>query len=250
MEFAHLITLIISCTLFASTNIYFPNCLRSKRRLSGFHEWKWRNIIMSLAHSAISGLTACYLSMNADWSGLSISSIGEKSSSRHLLCISIGYFIYDSVLSISRLSIYPGRIEIIVHHVITMVTLGLALFDWPILIQLMPYCVFGLIVELSNVFIHIRSLMELENIGSNRSLYKLNSCLTLVSILICRFWPLERISADLRTVFAARSILLQFTIHLPVISIGLISCVIFWRIAKEDLISRKEMDVSGKKSLE
>lgn len=117
--------------------------------------------------------------MNADWSGLSISSIGEKSSSRHLLCISIGYFIYDSVLSISRLSIYPGRIEIIVHHVITMVTLGLALFDWPILIQLMPYCVFGLIVELSNVFIHIRSLMELENIGSNRSLYKLNSCLTL-----------------------------------------------------------------------
>lgn len=108
--------------------------------------------------------------------------IHQSAISRQLLCLSIGYFIYDSFLSLCRVGTYPGRVEIIAHHVITMATLGLALLDRPILTDLMPFCVFGLVIELNNVFIHIRSLMELAHLRSNPRwlfLYKLNSATAL-----------------------------------------------------------------------
>ena len=118
--------------------------------------------------------------------------VREFALSRHLLCVSIGYFIYDSLLSLSRIGTYPGRVEIIAHHVITMATLGLSLLDFPLLRDLMPYCVFGLVIELNNVFIHIRSLMDLTHCAprtlTSDLLYKLNSACAIGKCALC--WSL------------------------------------------------------------
>lgn len=109
---------------------------------------------------------------------VALSVIGESSLSPVLLCFSIGYFVYDSLLSWSTLRLYPGRGEIIVHHVITMLTLGLSLVEGlPLLRSLLPACVFGLVIELSNVFLHLRSLLDLAAHSPlhRTTLYRLNS---------------------------------------------------------------------------
>ncbi len=61
----HLATIGLSCLLFSLVNTFFPSVLRpplgTGRQLVGFDEWKWRNIVVSLGHSLISGLGALFL---------------------------------------------------------------------------------------------------------------------------------------------------------------------------------------------
>lgn len=119
---------------------------------------------------------------------------------RCTLCISVGYFLYDSLLSISQLGKFPGRVEIIVHHVITTLTLCLTLFDIDSLGHFLAFCVFGMVIEINNIFIHIRSLMQMAHYVNNQKsllLYKFNSICALGKLQLpsplrvyCRWRPL------------------------------------------------------------
>ena len=98
---------------------------------------------------------------------------------RHLLAFSLGYFFYDTWLSACKLGIYPGRGEIIGHHFITSIMLGIVLLcPWSPFIELLPLCSVGLVIEFNNVFIHIRSLFELAGMKFS-FVYRANSILVL-----------------------------------------------------------------------
>jgi len=98
---------------------------------------------------------------------------------RHLLAFSLGYFFYDTWLSACKLGVYPGRGEIIGHHLVTSIMLGLVLVcPWPPFTELLPLCSVGLVIEFNNVFIHVRSLIDLAGMRFSL-LYRANSVLVL-----------------------------------------------------------------------
>ncbi|UXI15079.1 rho GTPase-activating protein 17 [Sarcoptes scabiei] len=190
------IVIVFSALLFTLINrLLF--CLQSRLRsdhkllddriaLESYRIWKWRNIVVSLIHSTISGIISLYLSFENNHLRLSGSS--KMVPSRNLLdrkrciCFSIGYFLYDSLLSIANYRKYPDRLEIIIHHLITTITLG-QIFCPIIRVRfpkLIDYCSYGLVIEISNIFIHIRSLGYISDFWSNNLLlFKLNSFLAI-----------------------------------------------------------------------
>lgn len=146
---------------------------------------------------------------------VTIQALQHELHGRLLLCVSIGYFVYDSVLSILQLGKYPGRMEIIVHHAITMVTLGSALLDSVPFRQLLPFCVFGLVIEINNIFIHIRSLMEISRYVNSRKslfLYNMNSVCALCKCLTnCQMQSIAISPNSPFSIFLPNS----FSIHIP-----------------------------------
>ncbi len=99
---------------------------------------------------------------------------GYSSAGNAFLCISTGYFVYDLVLSLTNLQ-YPGRPEIIVHHLITLCCLIVTLCQQ----RFLGYCVIGLSVEISSFFIHVRELLILSGVSKLSIFYNLNNILTI-----------------------------------------------------------------------
>ena len=91
-----------------------------------------------------------------------------------MLCFTNGYFLYDLIESLCHLS-YPGRIEIIFHHTITIsaISMGIGFKCF------IGYLIIGLLVEISNIFLHLRQLLSLYDVTVEFTIYKVNSILTL-----------------------------------------------------------------------
>ena len=90
-----------------------------------------------------------------------------------VLCFSNGYFIYDLLLSVLNMS-YPGRLEIIVHHILTISSLSVSIVTK----RYMGYCMTAMVVELSNIFLHLRQLFQLQGIAQSKT-YRINSIITI-----------------------------------------------------------------------
>ncbi len=90
------------------------------------------------------------------------------------ICISTGYFIYDLLLSLSNLQ-YPGRIEIIVHHIISLSCLIVSLWQK----RFHVHSLIGLTVEINNVFIHLRQLLTLSGVSPVNKIYCINSIIAI-----------------------------------------------------------------------
>ena len=91
-----------------------------------------------------------------------------------VICFSNGYFIYDLLLSVLNIT-YPGRIEIVVHHILTISSLTVSTATK----QFMGYCMTALVVEISNIFLHLRQLFLLNGINTRSKTYRINSIITI-----------------------------------------------------------------------
>lgn len=91
-----------------------------------------------------------------------------------VLCFSNGYFVYDLILSVLNLS-YPGRLEIIVHHILTISCLTVSTVSK----RFMGYCMTALTVEISNIFLHLRQLFAISGIDAKSKIYRINSIITI-----------------------------------------------------------------------
>lgn len=95
-----------------------------------------------------------------------------------LLSFTNGYFIYDFFLSVVNWG-YPGRTEIILHHTVTIICITVAICTR----RFVGYCITGLIVEVNNIFLHIRQLFTLAGLSVYTKQYLINSS---VAIGTCR----------------------------------------------------------------
>ncbi|OTF74980.1 hypothetical protein BLA29_003888 [Euroglyphus maynei] len=159
------------------------------------------------------------------------------------------------MLSMKKLGKYPDRIEIIIHHIITMITLMIVIIpDYSEIKfnpfqQFLPHCLFGLIIELSNIFIHIRSIGKISQFWSQYPdiLHRFNSICAIVSIIIFRFYPLSKIWIDIYGNYYLKSNYIVtnwifITITLLMLSFMFISIVILWRIIQEDFLTSSSND--------
>ncbi|XP_054154916.1 TLC domain-containing protein 2-like [Oppia nitens] len=148
-----------------------------------------------------------------------------------LICISIGYFIYDLLLSLTNLQ-YPGRIEIIVHHLISLWCLNVCLLEK----RFISYSLIAMTVEISSVFIHIREMLLLANVTNNQTaiVYKTNSLITVFTLIVFRFTPLTWISYQLYRECHQIEISYLIMAVLFVLTIYLVTVVVFYRVIAAD----------------
>ncbi|CAG2163095.1 unnamed protein product [Oppiella nova] len=227
-----LITICVSAITFVIINQIIVRFLRPQSiGFNTFLDWKFRNIFTSLCHSFTVGFGILYVIID-DRSILSDMLSAESSAGDALICISTGYFVYDLMLSLTNLQ-YPGRVEIIVHHVMTLSCLTVSLYER----RFMAYCMVGLTVEISSFFIHVRELLLLSGALRTSVIYYSNSILTVFTLIVFRFLPLSWISYGLYTDRQHIELALILMAVLFLVVIFLVSSVLLYRVVNIDFNS-------------
>nr|XP_060613700.1 TLC domain-containing protein 1 [Anolis sagrei ordinatus] len=145
--------------------------------------WRWRNLLVSFAHSVVAGL----------WAVVGIWRIPEgifadlvhtsTPSGRLLMCVSAGYFIHDS-LDIIVCHQSRASWEYLVHHAMAVSGLFSAIY----LDRFVAAALVSLFVEVSNIFLTLRMMMRLGRLPF-RALYEVNKYVNLGVYFLFRLFP-------------------------------------------------------------
>ncbi|XP_019400874.1 PREDICTED: calfacilitin, partial [Crocodylus porosus] len=144
--------------------------------------WRWRNLLVSFAHSVLSG----------PWAVLAVLQAPEMltdierpwSASGHVLvCFSAAYFIHDSLdIVLSRQA--RASWEYLVHHAMAISAFLSGTFQR----RFLGAGLLSLFVEVSNIFLTIRMLLKLSNVPAP-VLYRVNKYVNLVMYFLFRLAP-------------------------------------------------------------
>nr|XP_056721346.1 TLC domain-containing protein 1 [Euleptes europaea] len=172
-----------STLLFGALRWGLSRCpLPAHVRRDATRAWRWKNLLVSFAHSIVAGIWAVAVAWQMPEIFLDI--IDTTPPSGHLLlCFSSGYFIHDSLdIIVCRQSLASW--EYLVHHF--MATTGL--FSGILLDRFVGAGLIVLFVEVSNIFLTIRMMMRLGNLQFP-TLYKVNKYANLVAYFLFRLAP-------------------------------------------------------------
>lgn len=144
--------------------------------------WRWHNLMVSFAHSIVSGIWALLciwqtpemlVDMEMAWS----------LSGYLLVCFSAGYFIHDTVDIVASRQARASW-EYLVHHVMAMGAFFSGIF-WK---SFVGGGVLTLLVEVSNIFLTLRMMMKINN-AQDLLLYRVNKYVNLVMYFVFRLAP-------------------------------------------------------------
>jgi len=146
------------------------------------HEWKFKNIFVSLLHSSVTGIGGLFcFYLDPDMAKDLINHSHERC--YILSAISIGYFIHDFVdLSKSRKSEW----ELQLHHVVVLLCFGSALLSR----QYMGYNMVAFLIEINSMFLHIRSLLQVCGVSKFSLAYRVNSIFNFATFVVNRIMVL------------------------------------------------------------
>lgn len=110
-----------------------PHALKNRisrpERLQSYEfVWKFSNILISLIHSAVSGVLCLYSVLYYPALHLDIIDAFEPLP-YFALAFTIGYFLYDTYDIFVHRSSYSQYIEIVMHHIMIILNFGLALLE-------------------------------------------------------------------------------------------------------------------------
>ncbi|KAF6299940.1 TLC domain containing 1 [Rhinolophus ferrumequinum] len=129
--------------------------------------WRWHNLLVSFAHSIVSGIWALLCVWQTPEMLVEIETAWSLSGYL-LVCFSTGYFIHDTVdIVVSRQA--RASWEYLVHHVMAMGAFFSGIF-WS---KFVGGGVLTLLVEVSNIFLTIRMMMKINN-AQDLLLYRIN----------------------------------------------------------------------------
>ncbi|XP_070591609.1 TLC domain-containing protein 1 [Erythrolamprus reginae] len=144
--------------------------------------WRWRNLLVSFAHSVVAGLWAVVGMWRLP--GALDDLVGATSPSAHLLlCFSTGYFIHDSVdIIVCRQS--RASWEYLMHHAVASTGLLSGIF----LNRFVAAGVLSMFVEVSNIFLTMRMMVRLGRLPL-QAFYEVNKYLNLAAYVAFRLAP-------------------------------------------------------------
>ncbi|XP_045842544.1 TLC domain-containing protein 1 isoform X2 [Meles meles] len=139
-------------------------------RADPLRTWRWHNLLVSFAHSIVSGVWAVLCLWQTPEMLVEIETAWSLSGYL-LACFSAGYFIHDTVdIVISRQT--RASWEYLVHHVMALGAFFAGIF-WN---SFVGGGVLTLLVEVSNIFLTIRMMMKINN-AQHLLLYRVNKLL-------------------------------------------------------------------------
>ncbi|KAM5309211.1 TLC domain-containing protein 1 [Glossophaga mutica] len=151
-------------------------------RADPLRTWRWHNLLVSFAHSIVSGIWALLCVWQTPELLVEIETAWSLSGYL-LVCFSAGYFIHDTVdIVVSRQA--RASWEYLVHHVMAM---G-AFFSGIFRSSFVGGGVITLLVEVSNIFLTIRMMMKINN-AQNLLLYQINKYVNLIMYFLFRLAP-------------------------------------------------------------
>lgn len=143
-------------------------------------KWRWKNISISFLHSCITGPWAllCFI----ETPRLAEDLIGTYSwFSYALICISLGYFVYDMLDLIVCQRTWQS-LELLGHHVVILVCYGVAVTTH----LYVGYAVVGLLVEVNSILLHLRQLLQICGIPKGSGIYRFTSLVNLATFIVFR----------------------------------------------------------------
>jgi hypothetical protein len=146
------------------------------------HDWKLKNLIISLIHSTLTGLGGliCFF-LDPDMAKDLINHHHERC--YILAAISIGYFIHDFLdLSKSKKSEW----ELQLHHIIVLLCFGSAVFSK----QYIGYNMVAFLIEINSMFLHIRSILQVCGVSKFSLSYRVNSLFNIGTFIVNRIMVL------------------------------------------------------------
>jgi len=110
--------------------------------------------------------------------------------------------------------------------------------------QFIGHTVVGLVVEVNSIFLHLRKLMQIMQVGFQHPVYRIVCIMNLVSFVVCRFaFSLLLISHGL-FVYRYRMSALYFSILVPtVVIMWIINTVLFWRLFTNDVLRHRPVQL-------
>ncbi|TPP60722.1 TLC domain-containing protein 2 [Fasciola gigantica] len=143
---------------------------------------RMRNYSLSVLHALFSGtFSLIYLTVFHELLEDIISA--ENESAYLVLGFSTGYFIHDIYHNYCS-GICLRSAEIIIHH-ITVVTCFAVVITCRLLL---PYALFGLLMELNSIFLHGRQIMLYLNVNPNSLIYRMNANANVGSFVVFRIF--------------------------------------------------------------
>uniref|UniRef100_A0A2K6TB62 TLC domain containing 1 n=1 Tax=Saimiri boliviensis boliviensis TaxID=39432 RepID=A0A2K6TB62_SAIBB len=151
-------------------------------RADPLRTWRWHNLLVSFAHSIVSGIWALLCVWQTPDMLVEIETAWSLSGYL-LVCFSAGYFIHDTV-DIVASGQARASWEYLVHHIMAMGAFFSGIF-WS---SFVGGGVLTLLVEVSNIFLTIRMMMKISN-AQDHLLYRVNKYVNLVMYFLFRLAP-------------------------------------------------------------
>ncbi|XP_072495903.1 TLC domain-containing protein 1 [Notamacropus eugenii] len=180
----------LALLLLLSTTLSFRAALLLLRRLpmpahvrgDPLRTWRWHNLLVSFAHSIVSGLWALLCVWQTPEMLVELET-ASSASGYLLVCYSTGYFIHDAVdIVVSKQA--QASWEYLVHHVLAIAAFLSGIFKG----SFVAGGVMTLFVEVSNIFLTMRMMMKLSN-NEGCFFYRVNKYLNLVMYFLFRLAP-------------------------------------------------------------
>ncbi|XP_030041795.1 calfacilitin-like [Microcaecilia unicolor] len=199
--------------------------------------WRWRNLSVSMVHSLLTGTWALLCISEAPEMLTNISDGGTPFSSL-LPCVSLGYFIADTVDMVAN-GQSRASWEFLLHHALVVPCFAYA----TVMGCYVSGAVIALLVEVNSVFLHTRLLLKLSN-AQDSVFYRVNKYINLLTFICFRLGAQLYLTGylmwNLQTMPHGHCFLL------PLVLIDLIMLVYLQRLVRADFIPWPQ-DTEGRK---
>lgn len=193
-------------------------------------KWRISNEIVSLIHSAMSGLWALYLLANFDFQKETLV-FSRKETAQYLIYMSFGYLVHDFIdLVINEHS--ARIIELLFHHVVVISAFMVIIYSC----QFLYMVVIGLLMEVNSIFLHTRSLMNLYRQPKKSTQFKIVALLNLATYVLFRLAVSVGLICWLFYHYFKGEVDWPYQVinSLVVFSLTTTNCVLFYRILAAD----------------
>ncbi|KAF7700039.1 TLC domain-containing protein 2 [Silurus meridionalis] len=196
--------------------------------------WKWRNISTSFVHSLITGIWSvlCFF-MHPQMAEDLIET--HSVLSHALVCVSIGYFLYDFFDMVFNQKINQSW-ELLFHHMVVISCFGLSVLTC----RYVGFAVVALLVEINSIFLHLRQMLRMAGFARS-TVYRVNSMINLGTYVVFRINTLAWMT---RWLVLNRDHVPLFSYTLGSVGLAimtLMNIVLFYRLLRTDFLksSRK-----------
>ncbi|TSN39314.1 TLC domain-containing protein 2 [Bagarius yarrelli] len=191
--------------------------------------WKWRNISTSFVHSLITGIWAvlCFY-MHPQMAEDLIET--HSVFSHALVCVSIGYFIYDFFDMVFNQKINHSW-ELLFHHMVVISCFGLSVLTF----RYVGFAVVALLVEINSIFLHMRQILRMAGISKSTA-YRVNSMINLGTYVVFRINTLAWMT---RWLVLNRDLIPLFSYTVGSVGLAimtLMNIVLFYRLLRTDFL--------------
>jgi len=228
---------------FCITNYLTRFLLPSSAQNTSQQSWKWKNVATSLVHSIITGIGSPLAFYHApEMSDDLIRTFSPFC--LHLVCFSIGYFIYDA-LDMIIFHRKKSTWELLVHHFFVILCFSIGVFSS----QYVAYAGLSLMAEVNSVFLHSRQLFIICGESKSSARYKVNALLNVATFLFFRLLLLGWMTRWL-TLNRDQIPLAAFTVgSMGLAVLVVMNIVLFCRILYADFFGILKLNNSGKARL-